>query len=441
MKTYSKKTTFTPILLASSMALLTACSSGDNDTDEMPDSTASEDPANENPVEDDASDENTQNGGSPDADTLDYAFVFTRGPMFQSGQIERISITDGYTVDGTYPATLSDHAVATDGESVYQIGRFSIDTLTKFSAVDTSIATFDISVLNGAENTTNPQALAFVDSDLAYLTRRGSDSLLIIDPTPDQALAESVITGEISLADYNLISEEAAVTPPAMTDAVVVDGKLFVLMENLESFAPNEPGYMAVIDTTTNMEIPTDQSESPRQGIPLQTGNPTSLHYNEATGLLYVTGRGNYFGNPAFTGDDPYNGGIESIDPDSFQTELLVDDGTEENNKGYFIDAVVVNSTLGYLITLDGFNDDFSSINNLRTFNPADGSVSEPIAEFSGLSLTGIEAGPDNHLWVGIQSNTPGFMRIDLDTGIVDANSVATNLIPSNVVFVEDVQP
>lgn len=449
MKTPVQFSTFTPLLLAGSMALLAACSSSDDDTDAMQDS-ATEDPADdsssgEDPADDDSSGEDPENGDISEVDTLDYAYVFTRGPAFQSGQIERISLTDGNIVDGTYPATTSDHAIDTDGESIYQIGRFSTDTLTKFSAVDTSEIGFEISVLNGAESTTNPQALAFVDSDQAYLTRRSSDSLLIIDPTPEQPLAESVITGEISLADYNLISEdpdaEVPVTPAAMTDAVLVDGKLFVLMENLESFAPNDTGYLAVIDTQTNEEIPTGQGEAPRQGIRLQTGNPTSMHFNEDTGLLYVTGRGNAFGITAFTGDDPYIGGIESIDPTSFETELLVDDGTEAENNGFFTDAVVVSDTLGYVITFDGFNEDFSSINNLRTFNPADGTVSEAIAEFAGQSLTGIDAGPDNHLWVGILSDTPGFMRIDLNTGLVDANMVATTLIPSSVVFVEDVQP
>lgn len=441
MKTPVKISTFSPLLLAGSMALLSACSSSDsdNDSDEMQDS------ATEDPADDGSPGEDPQNGDSSEVGALDYAFVFTRGPAFQSGQIERISLTDGNIVDGTYPATTSDHAIDTDGESVYQIGRFATDTLTKFSAVDTSQINFEISVLDDAESTTNPQALAFVDSDQAYLTRRSSDSLLIIDPTPEQPLAESVITGEISLADYNLISQdpeaEVPVTPAAMTDALVVDGKLFVLMENLESFAPNDTGYLAVIDTLTNEEIPTGRGEAPRQGIQLQTANPTSMQYNEDTGLLYVTGRGNFAGNEAFTGDDPYIGGIESIDPDSFETELLVDDGTEAENNGFFTDAVVVSDTLGYVITLDGFNEDFSSINNLRTFNLADGTVSEPIAEFAGLSLTGIDAGPDNHLWVGIQSDTPGFMRIDLDTGIVDANMVATSLIPSSVVFIEDVQP
>lgn len=440
MKSPNRTSTLTPLLLTTSILLLSACSSSDDDTDDISDATAIQDP-----TDDGAPDEDPQSDDPSDVAPLDYAYVFTRGPMFQSGQIERISLTDGNIVDGTYPATTSDHAVATDGEGVYQIGRFFTDTLTRFSASDTSIVNFEISVLNGSDGTTNPQALAFADSDQAYLTRRETDTLLIIDPTPEQPTAESIITGEISLADYNLISDDPTsdmpVSPPAMTDAVVVDGKLFVLMENLQASAPNDPGYIAVIDTLTNEEIPTGQGEAPRQGIQLQTGNPTALHYNEETGLLYVTGRGNAFGVSAFTGDDPYIGGIESIDPTSFETDVLVDDGTEADNNGFFVDAVVVNDTLGYVLTLDGFNEDFSSINNLRTFNPTDGTVSDPITELAGQSLTGIEIGPDNHLWIGIQSNTPGFMRINLETGVLDANQVATTLIPSSVVFIEDVLP
>ena len=134
---------------------------------------------------------------------------------------------------------------------------------------------------------------------------------------------------------------------------------------------------------------------------------------------------------------DPYTGGIESIDPVTFQTNLLVDDGTEETNSGFFADAVVINESLGYVITLDGFDENFNSINNLRTFNPATGELSEPVEGTTGQSLTNLAVGPDNHLWVGIQADTSGFIRVDLATGIPAQERVATALIPSDIVFIE----
>lgn len=419
---------FTPLVLASSLLVLTACSSNDDDEIVSSDTNTADTTDTEN--------SNTENTNPPFAssESIDYGYVFTRGPNFESGQIERISLTDGNIVDGTYTATGSDHAVATDGESVYQIGRFTIDNLTKFSATDTSVTEYQISVLGDEPLTSNPQALAFVDDNLAYLTRRNSDTILIIDPTPEEATPESLITGEITLASYNQGSGET-LDFPDMTSAVIVDDKLFVLLENLDGFAPVNRGYLAVISTSTNLEIDTGEGEFPRQGIELQTVNPTALHYNDSTGLLYVAGRGNSFGNTTVTGD-PYTGGIESIDPTTYQTTLLLDDGTQDDNNGFFTDAVVISNTLGYAITLDGFTPDFRSISNLRSFNPTTGEISEPIQGTAGQNLTNLAVGLDNHLWVGIQADTSGFIRIDLETGEPAAEIVATNLIPSSLVFI-----
>ena len=52
------------------------------------------------------------------------AFIASDTALRDAGQIERLSISDGYISTGTYPATLSDIRVDTDGENVYQIGRF-----------------------------------------------------------------------------------------------------------------------------------------------------------------------------------------------------------------------------------------------------------------------------------------------------------------------------
>ncbi|MFK8082842.1 MAG: hypothetical protein AB8B97_21390 [Granulosicoccus sp.] len=436
MNTPTPYSLLTPALLASSLFLLSACSSSDDDpvsdttdaqTQTSPDSDVTDTPPSE--------DAETQTPPISSNSSTDYGYAFTRGPAFDSGQIERINLTTGNTIDGTYPGTESDHRVATDGQSVYQLGRFTIDNLTRFSATDTSVVDYQISVLNEDVETFNPQAIAFVNDDLAYLTLRGSDKVLVLDPSPEEATTESLITGEISLADYNKGGGDT-LDLPDMTNAIIVDDKLFVLMENLDNFAPINGGYIAVIDTNTNLEIPTQQGEFPRQGIDLQTVNPTSLHFNTTTGLIYVTGRGNYFLSESAPGD-PYTGGIETINPTTFETALLIDDGTEDNNVGFFLDTIVINETLGYLITLDGFNADFSAINNLRTFNPTSGEISEPIAGTEGQSLTTLAVGLDNHLWVGIQSLTPGFMRIDLATGEIAPERVATNLIPSNIVFID----
>ena len=43
--------------------------------------------------------------------------------------------------------------------------------------------------------------------------------------------------------------------------------------------------------------------------------------------------------------------------------------------------------------------------------------------------------GPDNYLWVGINDTTPGFILIDTTTGDIAPERVATELVPTDVVF------
>jgi hypothetical protein len=61
----------------------------------------------------------------------------------------------------------------------------------------------------------------------------------------------------------------------------------------------------------------------------------------------------------------------------------------------------------------------------------------ELIEGLQDVDITTIAKGPDNHLWVGINDDTPGFYRIDLDTGLLAAERVATELIPQDIEFLK----
>ncbi|MDC0435202.1 hypothetical protein OAM69_06145 [bacterium] len=414
-----KQRHFSHLVMVTCIASLGACSSSDDGD-----------------TQNSASNGNSTSFISTD-ETISYGFASTHNSITDSARIVRISLTDGNIVDGQYPDIESQIAAFTDDDSLYQIGR-SNDTLTKFSASDTSIFDYQISVSDLQVANSDPRSIAFVNSDLAYLTRFSSDSVLIIDPTPAQLTSESLITGEIDLAVYNRGNGES-LDLPDMTDAVVVDDKLFVLLENLDNGSPALPGYVAVIDTRTGLEISTGQGVVPLQGIELQSVNPASLQYNEDSGLLYVVGRGNNTGDESVSGD-AYSGGIELIDPLTYQTRLAVDDGTAGANNGFFVDAVVINETLGYVVTQEGDNAEGVDVNNVRSFNTQTGAISEPVAGTDQLSITSIALGPDNHVWVGVQDDTPGFLRINIDTGEIADERVATQLIPDDIVFIEVAQ-
>ena len=357
-----------------------------------------------------------------DTNTTSFAFASTRAADYSAYRVDRISLTNGNTVVGSYPATSADSVITTDGTDLYQIGRLGTDTITRFDPVDTSIPDYQYSVNKEGDASANPQAIAFLSKTKAYLTRYGSDALWIINP--DAGSEDAFNIGEIDLSAYDT-------DVPNMTDAIIVGSKLFVLLERLEGFVPNNVAYLAVIDTETDTEIQTNQGNDGLPGIELSVVNPTALQYNETTGEIYVVGRGNYFENSTVT-TDFHSGGIEVIDPDTYEHSVLLDDGTDAENQGYFVDAEIVNASLGYLLTYASFG-----VTTLRTFNPTTGLLSEEL--FEGLQdadITTLAQGPDNHLWVGINGDSNGYMRIDLATGDFAGELVTTELVPSGLEFI-----
>jgi hypothetical protein len=367
--------------------------------------------------------------GDPVVTTGSYAFAATRSSDYGSGRTDRISLSDGNTINGSYPATLSDIAVTTDDTNLYQIARSGMNWITRFDAGDTSITDYEF-IVNDAANSegiasppANPYSLAFLTESKAYLTRYGSSELWIIDPRGETE--ETFKTGGIDLSAYDA-------DVPNMSDALIVGDKLFVLLERLNTnFAPVKSAYLVVIDTLTDTEIETNQGASDLLGIELSVRNPTALQYNTDTGEIYVVGRGSYFASADIT-DDTHSGGIEVIDPDTFEHQVLIDDGTDADNQGYFYDIEVVNASLGYLLTYQSFG-----VTTLRTFNPTTGLLSDDLIEgIQDLDITVLAQGPDNHLWIGLNSTTPGFMRLDLATGVVADEIVATALIPIGLTFI-----
>lgn len=365
---------------------------------------------------------------APDPSTL-LAFAATRAVDFSVGRTDRISLETN-TVSGSYAATGSDIRVNTDGQSVYQIGRFSLDNVTKYSIDDTALPIFQYSLADPdvAEGEgANPYTFVFVNETKAYVIRYGSPRIWIINPSAQSQ--DEFKTGEISLAAY-----DTDVTPEA-NGAVLVDGKLFVVMERLErpAFAVNKVGYVAVIDTATDEEIDTGMGAADGlMGIPLGVENPTALQYSASDDMIYLIGRGNSFAAAA-DGLERYTGGIEVIDPDTYNRETILDDGNEENNQGFINDLLVVSGTRAYVTTSASF-----ASNTLRSMNPVAGLLDEAVvAGLSDLDITTTALDPLNRVWVGLGGDTPGFRLLKADDGSDLDTVINTELVPLNAVFIQ----
>lgn len=332
-------------------------------------------------------------GSPPQPQVERFAVTVTAAPDFSSGATSVIHADPPRTARNALVPTISDLAVACHGRYFFRIERFMADNVAKFDVGAPDRVLWQTTTQDPTDTvSSNPGAMAFVSDTKAYLLRYGSRKAWIVDPsTPDPRAFK---TGELDLSAYD---EGDGV--PEMQAAVVVGDKLFVVMQRLNFFVPTHTAFVAVFDVDTDTEIDTGRG-GVLKGIPLQVRNPMHMLYDPATGLIYVAAAGRFaFGNaPA-----EYTGGIETIDPETFETRLLVDDGTADHHPlGQILDAVVAAPDIGYLIGSEGFQN-----NTLYRFDPQTGAVvsdasgPKAVLGLTGLNLTHLAVDEEGRVWIG----------------------------------------
>ena len=149
----------------------------------------------------------SDNSGSNAGGAADFAFVSGQTPTFDAGQIERFSIGNSIVASGAYPATLSDIVVRTDGSSVYQVGRFNLDTITRFQRDNLTTPDYQYSVRQG-ETSPNTFDIVFASETKAYVLQYGGTSILIVNPsatTEAGFITGSIARGEVvNIPIFNL---------------------------------------------------------------------------------------------------------------------------------------------------------------------------------------------------------------------------------------------
>ena len=369
-----------------------------------------------------------------------YAVVSCSAPDYGSGVHALIDVEAPRSLQDSLLPTISDIRMAAQGNYFYRIARYNGDSVTKFDAAAPATPIWQYSTMDAfdAMASSNPQTLIFSPATLAsdakaYLPRFGSTRMWIVDPAT--TTAQGFKLGEVELGDY---ADSDGL--PEMTKGVVVDGKLFLILQRLDidnGFAPTNTPYLVVIDTDTNEEIDTQNGGENFKGIPLPIKNPQEIVYNSADGKIYVQGVGNNFSFPA-----EYSGGIISVDPATYNVAMVVDDGDEtEHPYGNISGLAVVSATKGYFVTYAGWGD-----NALYGFNPSTGVVDEsPVAAFPLSipgdidSLTNIPViGADGHgmLWVCSNTITGGGLLTIINPAddSVDQEQIL-NLNPQGIAF------
>lgn len=328
-------------------------------------------------------------------------------------------------------ATVSDLGLNAYGRYFYVIERFYGDNVTKYDISNPSTPIWQFSTMdeNDAVATSNPQNIIFVGPTKAYLLRHNSANAWIINPgTTDE---DGFRTGYLDLSAYNDQDEYG----PEMTNGILVDNYLFIICQRLnqdDSHSPNT-AYMAVIDTTTDQEVDTGMGGD-LKGIELPVKNPSAIEYDPETGLIFVQGVGKYANSWSGTPAE-YSGGIATINPTTFETTLLIDDGDDENHPyGNISGMTVLSANQGYFIGYAGWGD-----NTMYEFNPTTGEVIGEANEYlKNKNISGMNAGvsADQNGMVWITNATDAEIVILNPTDNTIDEKISTNLNPNKVVFV-----
>ena len=321
--------------------------------------------------------------------------------------------------------TGSDITVSAYGKYFYRFERSGANNVTKFDINAPDAVIWQFSTEEGDDTNSNPYGLVFVSSDKAYLLRYGSTKAWIVNPSTTTEAGFK--TGELNLGSY-----ADADGSPEMAGGVIVGNKLFIILQRLENWASTVTPYIAVFDTTTDTEIDTEiPNPDGVLGIPLDIRDPLAIQYLAENNTIYVQGIGSYF--PL-----EYTGGIVSINPDTYATAMVLDDGTDADHPyGQISGMAIVSAAKGYFVGYDGWGD-----NTLYSFDPATvgGGVVSSIAGLVHKNIAGMESGvyPDDNdmLWICNQTDA----RVDI-LNITDDSideSVSTNLNPLKVVFCDE---
>lgn len=393
-------------LLLSSSLLITACNHDDDDA--------------------------SSDGATFSLENSQYvAVIATRASDYSSGDYALINTTNYTSKLRNTINTPSDTAVSTNEDDIYQFGKFGIDTISKFKVTAPESEIWDYSTNDTSVddiNSSNPYKIVFASNEKAYIIRYGSDQIWIVNP--EASTRENFRLGVLDLSPY---ADDDFTPEPA--EAIVVDGKIYIAIQRQErpdNFDWN-PGlaYIAVFDTSTDLEIETNVDSATPKGIALSLRNPSVIKYLSSNNSLYV----NAVGRTAATWiprDAEYTGGIEQIDLSDYSTSVLIDDGDSETNiYGNFNNVAVLNSTRGYFV---GHNKAGDNMSDLYEFNPTTGDVaSSPI--IAATDIADIEIGPYGDLWVANATDS-GVTIISTFNNEVRKDLISTELVPINIEFV-----
>ena len=322
---------------------------------------------------------------SPDYATSDIALI--------GNTEEKNDVVVENLVSTTNP---SDIRIGFDGSSIYRLGRYGFDNVTKINLNTEQVALnvdWQYSVL-GDDFSANPYDIILLNSQRGYVSRAGSVALWQINLSAAQESAFK--EAEIDLSTL----ANAASGNSFMADMEVVDGKLFVLLTGLDdNWSATSNSRIAVINTATNELIDTDTTQAGVQGIDLPVRNASNFTLHQ--GLLYVSAVGDAYNYSDTT--HKYSGGVVTVNTDTYASTLLIDDGDAASAPYGNVTQVTVSATNDvYFSGSASYGNDHLFVRTDLTGDIAEVKLGEGTYNISSLASRGAE------VYVGVFAQADG---------------------------------
>ena len=314
----------------------------------------------------------------------DQTLTFSGAAIQSSGDGEsQVEFTDANEniQSGFLPKTATDYAVFANGEYLYHLGRFGIDSIQKYHVDSPELGYYpnDGYVLreSGSDTSINPHDIAFLndDANTAVITRYGHTEAWVVNLNAQTF--DDFIIEKLDLSHHADAVTETDADPEA--DMVfIVDGKAFITMQNLSNYTPDNTAKVAVFDTATWEEIDTDSVTEGVQAISLTLQNHQS-------GEIYDDKI--YLGSLVYTGPV---GGLEVINTDTYSSSVITDDlaiskvTVDQSGTVFFADYAAWESNTLY------------KLNNDNTYSLVS-------SDLEAINITAL-ASPGDSIWLGTNS-------------------------------------
>jgi hypothetical protein len=293
-------------------------------------------------------------GGGDDADSImnpsapperGAAFVLTTD--FSTGSYSVVDLATRNTFDDIGLGGVSSDAIARVFNGlVYVVNRLGVDG-DNIQLIDPQQG-YQTIAQESVGNDSNPQDIAVVGTDKAYVSRLNSDQLLIIDPHTLMPTGNPIdLSGLTTQNDLDGV--------PELFRMLVHNGLLYVLVQHIDfttGFPPAKvaPGEVVVIDPAT---------DTVQTVIQLHGTNPnTDLQFSPGLNRILVSSQGDFLVN---------DGGIEAINPDTRTVDagFVISEAAIGGDISHF---QVVSASKGYAVVVDANFDDA-----LVSFDPTTG--------------------------------------------------------------------